>query len=102
MAGLIYDVLNGIFSFVLFVLLASAVMSWLIYFNVLNTRNPTVWRLTDILDRITAPILAPFRMFIPPMGGLDLSFLVAVLVIGAIQNRLLPLVYTNLYQLLGS
>ncbi len=102
MTGFIFFILNGIFSFVLFVLVASAILSWLVAFNVINTRNPVVWRLLDILDRITTPILAPFRMFIPPIGGLDLSFLIAFLVIEGIQRFLLPLAAQNLYALLGS
>ena len=99
--GFIFFILNGLFSFVLFVLVVSAVLSWLVAFNVVNTRSPAIWRLMDLLDRITGPILAPFRMFIPPMGGLDLSFLVAFLVIQGIKLYLLPMAEANLRLLLG-
>jgi YggT family protein len=96
-----FFVLNGIFSLIVLALIVSAILSWLVAFNVINTRNPAVWRIMDVLDRITAPILAPFRAFIPPMGGLDLSFLVAFLVIKGIQIYLLPAVQANLLALVG-
>ena len=96
-----FFVLNGIFSLIVLALIVSAILSWLIAFNVINTRNSAVWRITDMLDTITAPILAPFRAFIPPMGGLDLSFLVAFLVIKGIQIYLLPVAQANLLALVG-
>ncbi len=99
--NIIFFVLSGLFSLIIWALIISAALSWLIAFNVINTRNPTVWRVTDVLDRITGPILAPFRMFIPPMGGLDLSFIVAFLVIKGIQIYLLPVAQYNLLQLIG-
>ena len=105
MASIIYFiffVIGGIFNLIVMALVINAVMSWLVAFNVINTRNPAVWRILDVLDRITAPILAPFRAFIPPMGGLDLSYIVAVLVIKGIQLYLLPAARDNLILLLGS
>lgn len=102
MVGFIFDVLDGLFSAVLFVLFAYMILSWLVFFNVVNLRNPTMARIADVLDRITAPILEPFRRIIPSVGGLDISFLIAVLIIGAIQRQLLPIAERNLYALIGS
>ncbi len=99
--NIIFFVLSGLFSLIIWALIITAVLSWLVAFNVINTRNPTVWRIMDVLDRITTPILAPFRMFIPPMGGLDLSFIVAFLIIKGIQIYLLPAAQMNLLQLVG-
>ncbi len=70
------DVIMYILEFYVYVLVASAVLSWLIAFNVVNTRNNFVSTISDILYRLTEPVLAPIRRFIPPFGGLDLSFLV--------------------------
>jgi YggT family protein len=105
MYDLIINVFGGLqflFQAVLFVLVVSAVLSWLIFFNVINTRNPAVWQLIRLLERITGPILAPFRMFIPPMGGIDLSFLVAFLLIQyGILGFLLPTARENMLRLAG-
>jgi YggT family protein len=99
--NIVFFVIGGLFQLIIWTLIITAILSWLVAFNVINTRNPTVWRIMDMLDRITAPILAPFRAFIPPFGGIDISFLVAFLVIKGIQLFLLPAAYTNLMQLLG-
>ncbi len=101
MTDFIFYILNGLFSLIILALILSAILSWLVAFNVVNTRNRGVYMISDILDRITTPILAPFRMFIPPMGGLDLSFIVAFLVIKGMQMYLLPIAYTNLKLLIG-
>ncbi len=99
--NIIFFVIGGLFSLIIWALIISAILSWLVAFNVINTRNPAVWRILDVLDRITGPILAPFRAFIPPMGGLDLSFIVAFLVIQGIQIYLLPVAHANLLLLVG-
>ncbi len=102
MGQFIYYVLDGILSFFSLALLVYMVISWLIVFEVIKPYDRR-WRTAiDILDRITAPILEPFRRLIPPMGGLDLSFLVAVLVIQGMQQVLLPIARDNLVALLGS
>ncbi|MGA9657846.1 MAG: YggT family protein [Asticcacaulis sp.] len=101
MTGFIFFIINGLFTFIIWSLILTAVLSWLVAFNVINTRNRGVYMVMDVLDRITTPILAPFRMLIPPMGGLDISFIVAFLVIRGIQIFLLPPAAQTLYQLIG-
>ena len=100
-AGFLYFVINGLFSLIFFCLVATAIISWLVAFNIINTRSPAVYRIMDLLDRVTAPILEPFRRMIPPIGGLDISFILACLVIKGIQIYLLPPAFYNLALLLG-
>ncbi len=101
MIGFVFFVLNGILSFFSLVLFIYMIMSWLLAFDIINTRNPTVYRISAILDMMTAPILEPFRRLIPSMGGIDLSFLVAILVIKGMQYYLLQAAENSLTQLLG-
>ncbi len=78
--------LSMILTLVWWVFLIMIIMSWLISFNVINTRNQfvaTVWR---IVNAITEPILRPIRRVIPPMGGLDLSPIVVFILIFFLQN----------------
>jgi YggT family protein len=63
-------------SLYLFLLFVAAVLSWLVVFNIVNTRHPAVSIIGDILYRITEPFLKPIRNYVPNVGGLDLSFLV--------------------------
>jgi YggT family protein len=68
------------------ILIASAVLSWLIAFNVLNTRNPVVGTIADTLYRLTEPVLRPIRRRLPDMGGIDISPIIVILIVFFLQN----------------
>lgn len=72
------DTIIGIY---IWVLIASAILSWLVAFNVVNTRNRFVYLLGDFLRRITEPALRPIRRILPNLGGVDLSPLVLILLL---------------------
>jgi YggT family protein len=61
--------------------IAAVIMSWLIAFNVVNTRNQFVAMVADFLFRITEPALRPIRRFMPNLGGIDISPIILFLVI---------------------
>jgi YggT family protein len=65
----------------IYLLIAAAVFSWLIAFNVVNTRNQFVGMVADFLYRITEPALRPIRRRIPNLGGIDISPLILVFII---------------------
>jgi YggT family protein len=67
------------------VLIASVILSWLVALNVVNTYNRVVNVIGDVLWRLTEPVLRPIRQFIPSVGGLDLSPLVALLLVWFLQ-----------------
>jgi YggT family protein len=81
----ILDQLIGLFIFVIFV---SVILSWLLAFGVVNMRNPVVAGVADLCSRLTDPFLRPLRRFLPPIGGLDLSPLVLLLIVYAIRMYL--------------
>jgi YggT family protein len=78
--------LSMILTLVWWVFLIMIIMSWLINFNVINTRNQFVAQLWRIVNAITEPILRPIRRVIPPMGGLDLSPIVVFIIIFFLQS----------------
>ena len=100
--GFIYHIIDGLLFFILAALAVYAVLSWLIAFNVINTRNPGIYRLMDMLDRFIGPILEPLRRLIPPIGGMDISFILAWLIIEGMRDYLLRPAFENLGQLLGA
>ena len=65
----------------IYLLVAMAVLSWLIAFNVLNTRNRFVAVVIDFLYRITEPLLRPLRRIIPSIGGIDITPAVLILIL---------------------
>lgn len=79
------------------VLLAMIIMSWLISFNVVNTRNQfvaTIWR---ILNQLTEPLLAPIRRVMPNFSGLDISPIILFLGIFLIQRVIQLYIYPNVF-----
>lgn len=86
----VFFILNAILQLLIFAMIANAILSWLVAFDVINLRNAFVYNVTKFLDAVTRPILAPFQKIIPPLGGVDISPIIAILVISGIQRFLLP------------
>jgi YggT family protein len=91
----ILDIVLIVLQLYIYLLIASAVLSWLIAFNVVNVRNQFVAIVGDFLYRITEPLLAPIRRRLPNMGGLDLSPVVLILLIILLERVILYYVYPN-------
>ena len=68
------------------IIIASAIMSWLVAFGVVNVRNQFIRVVVDLLYRVTEPVLRPIRRFLPNLGGIDISPVVALLLIIVIQH----------------
>ena len=91
----ILQVLNFILSIVWWIFLVMIIMSWLISFNVINTRNQfvaTIWR---AVNQITEPILKPIRRVVPSVGGLDLSPLIVFIIIIFLQALIQNYMFTG-------
>jgi YggT family protein len=73
----------------IYVLIASAVMSWLIAFNVVNSYNSTVRAIWDFLYRITEPGLRPIRSILPNLGGIDISPVILILLLLFVRDVVL-------------
>jgi len=65
----------------IWVVIIGAVLSWLVAFNVVNTRNRFVYMVGDFVHRLTEPLVRPIRNILPNMGGIDLSPLVLILLL---------------------
>jgi YggT family protein len=78
-------------------LIISAILSWLIAFNVLNTRNQFVSTVWDMLYRITEPVLRPIRNMLPNLGGIDISPIILLLIIFFIQRVIVLYLYPAVF-----
>ncbi|MBP7670136.1 YggT family protein [Ferrovibrio sp. MS7] len=79
------DTLIGLY---IWLLIASAILSWLVAFNVINTRNRFVYLVGDFLYRVTEPALRPIRRVVPNLGGLDISPVLLILLLMFVQRLL--------------
>jgi YggT family protein len=88
--ALLIDQILDIYSWVI---IASAIVSWLVAFGVVNVRNQVVRMLVDLLYRLTEPVLRPIRRFLPNLGGIDISPVIALLLIIFLRHLLREYVF---------
>jgi YggT family protein len=74
------------------IIIASAIFSWLYAFNVVNSRNQFVGTIGNVLFRLTEPALRPIRRFMPDLGGIDISPIILLLIIFFLRQFLLTTV----------
>ena len=79
------QILLLILDIVWFFIIAHVIMSWLINFQVLNLRQPLVAQIWDMLNRLLEPIYRQIRRILPPMAGIDLAPLVALVAVYALR-----------------
>jgi YggT family protein len=93
----ILDVILIILSIYWWVLLAMIILSWLISFNIVNTRNQVVDQIWRVLVSLTEPVLAPIRRMLPRFSGIDISPIVLFLIIFAVEQVIIRYIYPNVF-----
>ena len=93
----ILDIVLLVLQIYIWLLIASAVLSWLVAFNVVNTRNQVVATIGDFLYRITEPVLRPIRNAMPNLGGIDVSPVILILLILLLENVIIRYIYPNVF-----
>jgi len=87
--------IDTIITLYIWLLIASAILSWLVAFNVVNSRNPIVANIGEFLYRITEPALRPIRAILPNLGGIDVSPVILIILLLFLQ-RLIYWLYIQL------
>ncbi len=80
----------------IYLLIAMAVLSWLIAFNVVNTRNDIVRSIGHFLYQLTEPALRPIRSVLPGLGGIDISPIILIILL-MFLDQLIRWVYVQLF-----
>jgi YggT family protein len=94
-------IINALLTLIVWVIIAYAVLSWLVSFNVVNLRNRGVYQVSQFLERVAQPILRPFQRILPTRGGLDFSPILLFIVIEGVQRYLIPPFFAWLHALVG-
>lgn len=95
--GPLFWLITTVINIYIWILIAGAILSWLVAFNVVNTRNRFVYMLGDFLHRVTEPVLRPIRRVLPNLGGIDLSPLVLILLLLFLEQVLTRLYVATVY-----
>ena len=96
MRAILYVVLQAL-EIYKYVIIAAAVMSWLIAFNVVNIRNDVVRSICNTLVALTEPLLYRIRRYLPNTGGIDISPIVLFLLILLVEQIILQYIYPYVF-----
>ncbi|HEY3696404.1 YggT family protein [Phenylobacterium sp.] len=88
--GFVFSIVDGLLQLLIWAIIVNAVMSWLVAFDVINLRNKFVYGVAHFLEAVTRPVMAPVQRIIPPLGGVDISPIVVILVLQGVHSYLLP------------
>jgi YggT family protein len=93
----VLDVLLVILQIYVYVIIASAILSWLVAFNVVNRYNDVVRSIWNLVTALTEPLLRPIRGAIPSFGGIDISPVILLLLIFFLQRVIEEYIYPNVF-----
>ena len=79
---------STVISFYIWLLIAQAILSWLVAFSILNTQNKLIYLIGDFLYKITEPLLRPIRKFLPDFAGVDISPVILIILLIFFRNLL--------------
>jgi len=92
----LFQIITILLNVLWWIIIAQAILSWLIAFNVINTHNEMVRSIWVALDRLTQPIYRPIRRIMPDLGALDLTPMVVLLGVIILQSAILPQLFLAL------
>ena len=82
----VFQVIDLLLQVLIYIIIAQAILSWLVAFNVINTSSNFVRTMLDALDRLTSPLYRPIRKVMPDFGGIDFSPIVLILAIQILRK----------------
>jgi len=101
MGTFLFIIIDALVGLAILVLFANAIFSWLIQFDVVNTRNRVIYQLVRALDALSRPMLRPVQRFVPPFGGIDISPVIVIIVLIALRQALLPWIFAPIIRIIG-
>ena len=94
-------IIQAVLTLMVWVIVAYAILSWLISFNVVNLRNRAVYQISHGLESVARPILRPAQRLLPSFGGMDFSPIIVLLVIQGVKIYLIPPLFAWLHAVVG-
>jgi YggT family protein len=91
------DVLLVVLNLYIYVIIAAAILSWLVAFNVINRHNDVVRAIWNLLTALTEPLFRPIRGMVPNLGGIDISPLILLLLIWFLEDVIERYIYPNVF-----
>ncbi len=92
----IFFILSALIELLTWAIIINAVLSWLVAFDVINLRNRFVYNIARALEAVTAPVMRPVQRIMPPLGGVDISPIIVILILMGVQRFILPAIQSTL------
>jgi YggT family protein len=80
------SLVDTLITIYIWLLIAQAILSWLVSFGIVNRYNRVVALVGDFLWRVTEPLLRPIRRVLPDLGGIDISPVILILLLWFLRN----------------
>jgi YggT family protein len=93
----ILEVLLKVLELYIYVIIAAAILSWLVAFNAVNRHNDFVRSIGNLLTALTEPLLRPIRERLPNLGGIDISPIILILLIVLLERIIEDYIYPNVF-----
>ncbi len=75
----IAEIIGYLVNIYIFIIVAHVAVTWLVAFKVIDLNNEQARNLVDLLKRATDPVMKPIQKYVPPLGGIDISPIVAII-----------------------
>jgi YggT family protein len=93
----VLDIIMVVLNLYTWIVIAGAILSWLIAFGVVNIRNEVVRAIWNLFLALTEPFLRPIRNFLPNTGGVDISPIILLLGVMLLERIIVYYVYPNVF-----
>lgn len=93
----ILDIILIALNFYVYIIIGSAIFSWLYAFNVINSRNQFVGMLGNFFYQMTEPLLRPIRRFMPNLGSIDISPIILIFGVYFVQRVIILYIYPYVF-----
>ncbi len=90
---MLINLLNLAINIYIVVIVIQVAVSWLIAFEVIDARNEQAQNLIGLLKKLTDPVYKPLQKYIPPIGGIDITPLIVIIILSILQNLLMGVLY---------
>ena len=101
MGSFLEFVIGSLIGLMVWAIIISAIISWLVAFDVINLRNRFVYNVARFLEAVTRPVLRPFQRLIPPLGGVDISPIIVILILQGFRIYMLPMIFAPIKTMIG-
>lgn len=87
--GMLLEIIHLFIQIYILIIVVQVTVSWLIAFDVINAGNEQARNLTGLLAKATDPVYKPLRKYVPPIGGIDITPLIVIILLTLLERLLI-------------